>query len=202
MRSKENRTFFAIIVPVGTCSTFFTLPPFPWPSSCRSLRSSFFKSNLISAFISRLARVVDKAAWYVFLRITGKAECGAVAPPNTVNTVPSCSTAETGGGRFLPTGAGTWIAPGSCKALKFLFFRIGLVGDAIYLETTQIGLGERKGRWWECNNTKVGLLHDPGTSRACDMHVTRTASSSQDPRKSPRRSFQSPHIKSRLWAWG
>jgi len=57
-----------------------------------------------------------------------------------------------GGGRFLPTGAetigagarrigtgstsnvddaGEDVAPGSCKALKFLFFRIGLVGDAI-----------------------------------------------------------------------
>jgi hypothetical protein len=58
-----------------------------------------------------------------------------------------------GGGRFLPTGAetigagakrvgtgsaasklgdaGKDNAPGSCKALKFLFFRIGLIGDAI-----------------------------------------------------------------------
>ena len=92
-----------------------------------------------------------------------------LAPLNTVNTVPSCSTAETapfetgilgalitmGGGRFLPpTGAeaigggarrvatggsaskllgdnGKDGAPGSCKALKFLFFLIGLIGDAI-----------------------------------------------------------------------
>lgn len=112
---------------------------------------------------------MDKVAWYVFLRAAGDVECVAVlAPLNTVNTVPSCSTAETapletgilgalitmGGGRFLPpTGAeaigggarrvGTGgsasklgdndkdAAPGSCKALKFLFFLMGLIGDDI-----------------------------------------------------------------------
>lgn len=71
--------------------------------------------------MSRFARVLDSAAWYVFLRRFGEPLTGAVwAPLATVNMFPSCSTADTvplvvgilgalmiiGGGRFfLSTGA-------------------------------------------------------------------------------------------------
>jgi hypothetical protein len=59
----RRRTFLAMIVPVGTCSTFLTLPPLPCPSSCRSFKSSFRRSNLISLLMSRLARVLESAVW-------------------------------------------------------------------------------------------------------------------------------------------
>ena len=62
--AKRTRTFFAIMVFVGTCSTFFTLPPLPWPNSWRSFRSSFRRSwYLFSEFRSRFASVWDNVLW-------------------------------------------------------------------------------------------------------------------------------------------
>jgi hypothetical protein len=56
-------TFLAIMVPVGTCSTFLTLPPFPCPSSCRSFKSSFLRSYFfVSPFISIFARVLERVS--------------------------------------------------------------------------------------------------------------------------------------------
>ena len=51
------RTFFAMIVPL-TCCTFITLPPFPEPSSCNSVRSSSLRSSRFE-FMSRLASVLS-----------------------------------------------------------------------------------------------------------------------------------------------
>lgn len=65
MREGRERTFFAMIVLLGTCSTIFTLPPFPAPSSFRSRRSSFRSSKLISSFISSDASLLLSVVTYV-----------------------------------------------------------------------------------------------------------------------------------------
>lgn len=145
-------TFLAIMVPVGTCSTFLTLPPLPCPNSFNSFRSSFRKSNLISAFISKLASVFDSVAWYVFLRMAGEAVIGAEPGPLVTERGLSCSTADTallpgailgafkviGGGRLLPPAAGacrigtgsgsgaTGSVTANCNALKLRFLRMGV----------------------------------------------------------------------------
>ncbi len=115
-------TFLAMIVSVGTCSTFFTLPPLPCPSSFRSLRSSSRKSYLTSAFISRLASVFDSVVWYVmrFIFAAVFALAGADVGPGATASSPSPTAAPApaasaagasagtlglrfmGGGRFLP----------------------------------------------------------------------------------------------------
>lgn len=75
-------TFFAIIVPVGVCSTFLTLPPFPCPSSWISFKSSFFKSS------PKFASVSESALWYVLAaEAVGGAEDGGAF--GRVNRFPS-----------------------------------------------------------------------------------------------------------------
>ena len=126
----EGHTFLAMIVRDGTCSTFFTLPPLPCPSSCKSFRSSSRRSYLTSAFRSRLARVFDSVVWYVmrFALADGVPVAGADEGGGTMAT--KLSTADEvspaagvsvgtlglrfiGGGRFFaPTApcllAGAW----------------------------------------------------------------------------------------------
>ena len=110
----------------GTCSTFFTLPPLPCPSSCKSLRSSSRKSYLTSAFRSRLARVFDSVVWYVMrfaLAPVAGADEGAGATAIKLSTADDDSPAAgvsgatlglrtIGGGRFFPPPtldfAGAW----------------------------------------------------------------------------------------------
>jgi hypothetical protein len=48
-------TFLAMIVPVAMCRTLLTVPPFPWPRSLKTSRSSLFRSSLYSIPISSCA---------------------------------------------------------------------------------------------------------------------------------------------------
>lgn len=107
----DIRTFLAMVVCVGTCSTFFTLPPFPCPSSCSSFRSSSLKSYLVSAFISRLARVLESVVWYDLRLDEAAFEAGAdvgtlfassklSSPPAGVEC-PLVDLSAIGGGRFF-----------------------------------------------------------------------------------------------------
>lgn len=148
VKMATKRTFLAMIVPVGRCSTFFTLPPLPWPSSWRSLRSSFRRSwYLCSELSSRLASVVERVVWYVLRWADAEPVGGAEFGPFTVKRLLSGSTVaalvETlgaasfmGGGRFFPPPAGTgatrmgsgWGSGGgwetsSWRALKLRFLR-------------------------------------------------------------------------------
>ena len=147
-----------MIVPVGVCSTFFTLPLLPCPSSWRSLRSSLCKSwNFVSELMSRLAIVVDNLVWYVIRCADAVPVVGAELGPGKVSTVSSASgtvpfaltfgalSSMGGGFFFLPApgagarrvGAGSsgdvgvgW-ATLSCRALKFRFLRMGVAaGEA------------------------------------------------------------------------
>lgn len=111
-----------MIVRDGTCSTFFTLPPLPCPSSCKSFRSSSRKSYLTSAFRSRLARVFDSVVWYVmrFALADGVPLAGADEGAGATATKPSTADDDSpvagvsagtlglrfiGGGRFFPPPA-------------------------------------------------------------------------------------------------
>ena len=56
-------TFFAMIVPEETWRALTTLPPLPWPSSGRLVRSSFRRSRRAPPMMSRRARVFVSEAW-------------------------------------------------------------------------------------------------------------------------------------------
>ena len=79
---QKPHTFLAMTVPVGVCSTFLTLPPFPCPSSWISFKSSFFKSS------PKFASFSESALWYIFdAEAVGGADDGR--PFETVSKFPS-----------------------------------------------------------------------------------------------------------------
>ena len=140
-REKERRklrTFIAIIVPEGICSTLTTLPPFPCPSSDSFFRSEFLRSSLgTSAFKSSFASVFDSVLCMALRRPVAGLSIGIVeSRTNPFAGPPS----PRGGGRFLPSppngrgaglealGSGTMGSSGRTRALKFLFVLKGVEG--------------------------------------------------------------------------
>lgn len=107
----RRNTFLAMIVCVGTCSTFFTLPPLPCPSSFKSLRSSSRRSYLTTALMSRLASLFESVVWYVmrFALADITALGGADEDPNETATIPS------------PAGPPPSLAEGSAGVLGLRF---------------------------------------------------------------------------------
>lgn len=134
-------TFFAIIVPVGICSTFTTLPPFPCPRSWSFLRSSFLRPSFLTAldWRSSFARVLDSVACIALRRpVAGLSASNVGSNTNPGAGPPSPS----GGGRLLPgAGAGRVAigltaagagepssSTGSTRALKLRLVRSGAEG--------------------------------------------------------------------------
>ena len=138
MRKTRFRTFIAIIVPDGICSTLTTLPPLPCPSSDNFFRSEFLRSSLgTSAFKSSFAKVFDKVLCIALRRpVIGLSGVGSSSNP--FDWAPSTR----GGGRFLGIpGRGAGLEAigsdtrtmGSSRArdLKFLFVRRGVEGAKV-----------------------------------------------------------------------
>ena len=138
-RETKLRTFIAIIVPEGICSTFTTLPPFPCPSSDNFFRSEFLRSSLgTSAFKSSFASVFDSVLCIALRRPVAGLSSGIVG--SGINTFEAAASPR-GGGRFLPnppsagrgagleaTGSGTMGSSGRTRALKFRFVLKGVEG--------------------------------------------------------------------------
>ena len=138
-RERKIRTFIAIIVPDGICSTLTTLPPFPCPSSASFLRSEFLRSSLgTSALKSSFAKVFDNVLCIALRRpVIGLSGGNVGSRVNPFELVPSAR----GGGRLLAanpgrgagleaTGSGgsTIGSSGRTRALKFLFDLRGVEG--------------------------------------------------------------------------
>ena len=133
------RTFIAIIVPDGICSTLTTLPPFPCPSSDSFFRSEFLRSSFgTSAFKSNFANVFDSVLCKALRRPVTGLSSGIVG--SRVNPFELVSSPR-GGGRFLASppspgrgagleamGSDTMGSSGSTRALKFLFVLKGVEG--------------------------------------------------------------------------
>ena len=130
------RTFIAIIVPDGICSTLTTLPPFPCPSSVSFFRSVLLRSSLgTSAFKSSFANVFDSVLCIALRRpVTGLSGGIVGYKVNPLELSPS----PKGGGRFLAipgrgagleaTGSGMMGSSGRTRALKFLLVLKGVEG--------------------------------------------------------------------------
>ena len=92
-----------MIVPVGTCSTFTTLPPFPCPSSASFFRSASRRSNFVVALRSSFAKVLDSVGMVPVRLVAGLSAgksgngAGPAFPPK-------------GGGRFLAPAAGAFLS--------------------------------------------------------------------------------------------
>lgn len=56
-------TFLAMTVPVFSCTTLHTVPPFPLPSSFNTFKSSFFKSSLYSTPSSKFLSCSVRVLW-------------------------------------------------------------------------------------------------------------------------------------------
>ena len=133
----DDRTFIAIMFPVGICSTLTTLPPFPCPSSASFLRSEFLRSSLgTCAFKSNFARWLDRVLCIALRRPVAGLSTGSVG--SRTNPFESASSPK-GGGRFLAPGRGAGLeatgsdaagttlgSSGRTRALKFLLVRKGV----------------------------------------------------------------------------